>query len=188
MKRRAFLGQTGAAFGGSWITMTLPAILATASAASAARADDQAFRVLSPSEATEFEAIAAQIIPSGDTPGATEAGVIWFIDRALADLEPTALEPLREGLLGLQVDIRETYAAESFASLDNARQIEVLRGIDDTPFFDTLRFLTIAGMFCNPSQGGNRDGVGWKLIGFEGPLPTQPPFGYYDADYAKRGA
>lgn len=188
MKRRAFLGHTGAAVGGGWITMTMPAILATAGAASAARAQDRAFRVLSPSEATEFEAIAAQIIPSGDTPGATEAGAIWFMDNALADSDATALERLREGLLGLQADIRETYAAESFASLDRARQIEVLSGIEDTPFFDTLRFLTLAGTFCSPSQGGNRDGVGWKLVGFEGPLPTQPPFGYYDADYMTKGA
>ena len=188
MKRRAFLGHTGAAFGGSWITMTLPAILAASGAASSARAEGNAFRILSPSEAIEFEAIAAQIIPSGDTPGATEAGVIWFMDTVLADNESAALVPLREGLLSLQADIRETYDAGSFASLENSRQIETLQQIENTPFFDTLRFLTVAGMFCNPSQGGNRDGVGWKLIGFEGPLPTQPPFGYYDADYMKQRA
>jgi hypothetical protein len=43
-------------------------------------------------------------------------------------------------------------------------------------------------MFSNPSYGGNRDEVGWKLIGFEAPHPWQPPFGYYDADYAEKGA
>lgn len=188
MKRRDFLGQTGAAFSGSWIALSLPAILATASTARKARAEGQGFRVLSPTEAEVFAAIAALIIPSGDTPGATEAGVIYFMDAALADLEPATLEPLKQGLLGLQTTVRETYAVESFVELDNNQQIETLRGIEDTPFFQTLRFLTLAGMFCNPSQGGNRDGVGWALVGFEGPLPTQPPFGYYDADYAKKGA
>ena len=188
MKRRTFLGHTGTAVGGSWITMTLPAILASASLAATARAESATFRVLSPSEAAEFEAIAAQIIPSGDSPGATEAGVVWFMDTVLADSESGALEPLRQGLLSLQNDIRETYGAGSFTSLENGQQIETLQGIENTPFFDTLRFLTVAGTFCNPSQGGNRDQVGWKLIGFEGPLPTQPPFGYYDADYMKKGA
>jgi len=188
MKRRAFLGQGGAAIGGSWIALTMPAILASSSLAATARAEGGTFRVLSPSEAAEFEAIAAQIIPSGATPGATEAGVVWFMDTVLAGVESGALEPLREGLLSLQSDIRETWGAASFASLGNEQQIEALRAIENTSFFSTVRFLTVAGTFCSPSQGGNRDQVGWKLIGFEGPLPTQPPFGHYDADYMKKGA
>jgi len=188
MKRRSFLRHSGTAFGGSWIAMSLPAILAAATTAGEARAHDQGFRVLSLAEAADFAAIAAQIIPSGATPGATEAGVIYFMDAALADLEPAALEPLRLGLLDLQATVRKTYSVDAFVDLDNEQQIEILRGIEDTPFFQTLRFFTVAGTFCNPSQGGNRDGVGWELIGFDGPLPTQPPFGYYDADYVKKGA
>jgi hypothetical protein len=38
-------------------------------------------------------------------------------------------------------------------------------------------------MFTLPTYGGNRDGVGWKLIGFEDRHTFQPPFGYYDRDY-----
>ena len=33
--------------------------------------------------------------------------------------------------------------------------------------------------------GGNRDRVGWKLIGFEDRMAYQPPFGYYDAHVDK---
>jgi len=168
--------------------MTLPAMLAAAGVAAEARAQGAGFRVLSSSEAAEFEAIAAQIIPSGDTPGATEAGVIFFMDTVLAGSESGKLEPLQQGLLSLQNDLRETYGVDSFAGLENGQQIETLQRIEDTPFFNTLRFLTLAGTFCNPSQGGNRDQVGWQLVGFDGPLPTQPPFGYYDADYMKKGA
>ncbi len=36
------------------------------------------------------------------------------------------------------------------------------------------------GFLGNPSYGGNRDHVGWKLIGFEDRMAFQPPFGYYD--------
>jgi hypothetical protein len=32
-------------------------------------------------------------------------------------------------------------------------------------------------------KGGNRDGVGWKVIGREREHTFQPPFGYYDKDY-----
>ena len=41
------------------------------------------FEVFTPEQAKEVEAIAARIIPTDELPGATEAGVVYFIDRAL---------------------------------------------------------------------------------------------------------
>ena len=35
-------------------------------------------------------------------------------------------------------------------------------------FFDLLRTHVIAGFFADPVHGGNRDLIGWKLIGFPG--------------------
>jgi len=35
-------------------------------------------------------------------------------------------------------------------------------------FFNLLRSHTMAGFFADPVHGGNRDMVGWKLIGFPG--------------------
>lgn len=43
-------------------------------------------------------------------------------------------------------------------------------------FFELLRAYTIAGFFADPLYGGNRDMVGWKLIGF----PGVPVTGYTD--------
>jgi hypothetical protein len=43
--------------------------------------------------------------------------------------------------------------------------------------------LTLVGMFALPKYGGNRDGVGWKLLGFQDQHIFEPPFGYYDRDY-----
>lgn len=187
MQRRNFLRHGGSALGGSLIALSMPAIMATANVAARAATEQSQFRVLSASEATELEAIAARIIPSGESPGAREAGVIYFIDTVLADIEPEVTEPMRNGLANLHDLIHEAYDTSSFAALKQAQQIEALQAIEDTEFFGTVRFLTIAGMFCDPSHGGNREKVGWKLIGFEGPMGTQPPFGYYDADYARKG-
>jgi gluconate 2-dehydrogenase gamma chain len=39
---------------------------------------------LTASEAADIDAVAARIVPTDDTPGAREAGVVYFIDRALA--------------------------------------------------------------------------------------------------------
>ena len=57
---------------------------------------------------------------------------------------------------------------------------------DASPFFETVRVHTIIGFLIDPEsgRGGNRDGVGWKLIGRDREHMFQPPFGYYDKDYA----
>jgi gluconate 2-dehydrogenase gamma chain len=188
MKRRDFLARTGAAIGGSRIAMSLPAILATSAVACRARDEGSPFTVLTASEASEFAAMAAQIIPSGGSPGATEAGVIYFIDAVLANPQADLLEPMREGLTRLQASARTAHGVESFSALHHEQQIAALTAIEDTDFFGAVRFLTVAGMFADPSYGGNRDELGWKLIGFDSQQPAQPPFGYYDADYMAKGA
>jgi hypothetical protein len=38
-------------------------------------------------------------------------------------------------------------------------------------------------MFSLPEYGGNRNGAGWTLIGFEDAHIFHPPFGHYDRDY-----
>jgi hypothetical protein len=38
------------------------------------------------------------------------------------------------------------------------------------------------GLVSIPEHGGNRDGIGWDLLGFETAYAYQPPFGYYDRD------
>src|SRR5262245_36499531 len=47
-------------------------------------AGDPKIAFLTAAEAADIEAVAAQIIPTDDSPGAREAGVVYFIDRALA--------------------------------------------------------------------------------------------------------
>jgi gluconate 2-dehydrogenase gamma chain len=139
---------------------------------------------LSAAEAADVAAVAAQIIPTDDTPGAREAGVVNFIDRALATFLSQLASDYRTQLAEFQAVFRQRHpGAASFASLPSAQQVEYLAAIDHTPFFDTTRLLTLLGMFSLPLYGGNRDGVGWKLIGFEDRHFFQPPFGHYDRGY-----
>jgi len=136
------------------------------------------------SEAADVEAVAAQIVPTDDSPGAREAGAVYFIDRALATFFSQLAGDYRSQLAAFQSEFRKQHAGSaSFASLSSDQQIAYLKGIDKTPFFNTTRLLTLLGMFSLPSYGGNRDSVGWKLIGFEDAHVFQPPFGYYDRDY-----
>ena len=145
------------------------------------RAASGALKFFSPEQAKEVEAMAAQIIPSDDTPGAREAGVIRFIDRNLVEYE-TERQPDYIAGLGLLAE----KAGGRFADLDSARQIEVLHGIEKTEFFGLVRRHTIMGFFSNPHYGGNLDKIGWKLIGFQDAFVFQPPFGYYDGPEGQR--
>jgi gluconate 2-dehydrogenase gamma chain len=137
--------------------------------------------VLSAGESQEIEALAAQIIPSDGTPGAREAGVIYFIDRALATFDADKRALYTEGLRQAQDKRRELFpASQSIAALQPDQQMRLLHAIENTAFFDQLRTHTIMGFFGNPSYGGNRDQAGWKLIGFDDRHQFEPPFGYYD--------
>ena len=145
---------------------------------------DATISLLTAAEAADVEAIAAQIVPSDDSPGAREAGAIYFIDKALATFFSQLASDYRAQLASFQRGYRERYpAANSFASLTSDQQIEYLTSVEKTPFFNTTRLLTLLGMFTLPVYGGNRNGAGWKLIGFEDRHVFHPPFGYYDRDY-----
>ena len=43
------------------------------------------------------------------------------------------------------------------------------------------RALTLAGVFADPSYGGNRNGIGFQILDMKHQAAFQPPFGYYDA-------
>jgi gluconate 2-dehydrogenase gamma chain len=147
-------------------------------------AGEAATSFLTAPEAADVEAVAAQIIPSDETPGAREAGVVHFIDRALATFLSQLATDYRAQLTEFRSTFRERHPdVTSFAALPSDGQIEYHRTIDRTPFFDTTRLLTLLGMFSMPAYGGNRNGAGWTLIGFEDRHAFQPPFGYYDRDY-----
>ena len=139
------------------------------------------YTLLGAADAADVEALTSQIIPSDDTPGAREAGATYFIDRALGSFFAHWRPGFMRGLADFQSAARAAHPqAASFAALSSDRQIEFLRTVDRTPFFEQARLLTCCGMFMDPSYGGNRDLIGWKLMGFEDQHTFEPPFGYYD--------
>jgi choline dehydrogenase-like flavoprotein len=113
-------------------------------------------------------AITAQIIPTDDLPGARDAGVVLFIDRALATFLSQLAADYRPQLVAFQAACRARHpGAASSASLTSEQQLEYLRTIDQTSFFVATHLLTLLGMFSLPEYGGNRGEVGWRLIEVE---------------------
>jgi gluconate 2-dehydrogenase gamma chain len=187
LSRRAFLASSISLAKGSCIALTLPLILSACQRAEEARQNGESFKTLTQEDASELAAIAARIIPTDETPGATEAGVVYFMDQVLGDNREEQLEFIRAGLRELQTAGALQFNAPYFHVLDAAQQDQLLAGMEQTEFFATVRFLTVAGLFALPEYGGNRDKIGYKLIGFEDRHAWQPPFGFYDADYIARG-
>tara|TARA_B110000914_G_scaffold47634_1_gene40579 strand:- start:842 stop:1423 length:582 start_codon:yes stop_codon:yes gene_type:complete len=187
MSRRAFLNAGGDAAKGSCIILTMPMILTACGQANDARTSNNDFQLLSEEEVLEYSAISARIIPSNGTPGATEAGVIYFIDSVVADNREVEHQILKDGLATLQSEGAAQFGVASFYLLKDEQQDQLLRQIESSEFFNTIRFLTVAGMFSSPEYGGNRDKVGFELLGFTDQHAWQPPFGFYDADYAEKG-
>src|ERR1700691_6019840 len=84
-----------------------------------------------PGDAAEIKAIAAQIIPDDNTPGAGTAGVIWFIDRSLAGFDRDKQDLYKRGLLDTQAKRGELFpGSASISSLNNAQQIALLKAIE----------------------------------------------------------
>jgi gluconate 2-dehydrogenase gamma chain len=145
------------------------------------------FEYLDGATAKEVEAMVERILPSDETPGAKEAGVIYFIDRALTTFDKDKQSAYRDGLKTVEEKRAEMFpGSTTIAALSESQQIELLTAVEHSDFFQLLRFHTLAGFLGDPSYGGNRDQVGWKLIGFEHAMMYQPPFGYYDRE-AKEG-
>jgi gluconate 2-dehydrogenase subunit 3-like protein len=203
LSRRRFLlhGFTGVS--AAWVTTHWPAVLAAVDHAHAAArsATPPKFEFLTPEQGAEIDAITARIIPTDETPGAREAGVVYFIDRALKTFASDFQKNLNDGLPELQARAREMYPSiQKFSAATPEQQDAILHSLDQKSpaverpfrsrheaqdFFETLRSLTIHGFLIDPDSdtGGNRDGVGWKVIGREREHMFQPPFGFYDKDY-----
>jgi gluconate 2-dehydrogenase gamma chain len=201
--RRAFLASAATGLGGAWLSVNWPAALAASAHARAAALPGAApaLGFLSPAEAVEISAMAARIIPSGGSPGATEAGAVYFIDRALATFAADRQPAFRDGFVKTQTQLRARFpGVQRFSDASAEQQDEFLASIDVLPgpegrpsrpasaasdFFNDLRAGTIAAFLIDPESeyAGDHRGVGWQVIGREAAHAFEPPFGFYDKDY-----
>lgn len=189
VNRRAFLAAASAA-GAAWLAADPDLLHAALAHARRTIASPPPYRfaALTAAEAAGLEAIAMRILPSDETPGAKEAGVIHFMDKALATYAAERKAPVLAGLADLDKRARARWpGTASFAALTPARQDELLKTREKSEFFKEIRDASVIGMFANPSYGGNQNQAGWKLLGFQAHGVYQPPFGYYDAEARKGG-
>jgi len=87
-------------------------------------------------------------------------------------------ETYRTGIRAADDYCREHFAGKAFNEMASGEQDQLLAalekgeaelpGVKARSFFALLLQNTVEGFFADPLYGGNRDMVGWKLIGFPG--------------------
>lgn len=171
--RRELLKSAGVCLVATGIARPLAAMAAAASTQTA---------TLTEGEWRCLEAACERILPRDEQPGATDAGCVNFIDKALAHEDAAALPLYRGALAALDAYCRGKHG-NGFADLPTTTQDQILSAIDTgalapwpaalgrpQDFFATLRFHTLAGFLADPKYGGNRAFAGWRAVGFPGPL------------------
>jgi gluconate 2-dehydrogenase gamma chain len=195
--RRAFLVGTALGAGAAATTALVPEALAKTQKQHHAAMDapatghaDHGMEHMSNSHGAFFNdddsrtvtAFAERLMPGAPgMPGATDAGVLNYIDLALAGAYADQQEFYRAGLTQLDAYCSQTYG-KPFRSLTAAQQDETIAALEQNKvqsfvwptapaFFNTLRTHTMEGMFADPIYGGNKDFAGWRLVGFPGAQP-----------------
>ncbi len=187
--RREFLINSVSGLSAAWVAANYSGIVEAEDFVQQAARNGQPAKLqfFTADQAAEVEAMAAQIIPTDSTPGAREARVINFIDRALVTFEKSEQPAYTKGLQDLEAQTKQLFpSATKFSALTSEEQIKVLTAMEKTPFFNLVRTHTITGFFASPVHGGNQNKVGWKLVNYDDSLNHKPPFGYYDAQLAQK--
>jgi gluconate 2-dehydrogenase gamma chain len=133
---------------------------------------------LTAAEADLLEAICARIIPTdANGPGAREARAAHYIDRALGGALSATRQAYSAGLAAFDAYCKSSRRAP-FLELSARDQDSVLIDVEtgaatgftgsSALFFAMVRSHTLQGTFGDPFYGGNRNFVGWDLIGYPG--------------------
>jgi|CXWL01.1.fsa_nt_gi gluconate 2-dehydrogenase gamma chain len=138
----------------------------------------------------EFVTLSAavdRLIPKDEDPGALEANVPEYIDRILQSPEIKKLkEDFVPGVAALERRAQRMFKV-GFAQATAAQQDELLAIFKESEersgearWYEMLMTLTMEGFLGDPSYGGNKNRVGWQLVGFElvGREASEPQEGY----------
>jgi gluconate 2-dehydrogenase gamma chain len=193
--RRKFIQVTTAAAAGSMVGCTY---------------QKSPWRFFTIEEGQTVAAICERIIPADQDPGATEAGVVNFIDLQLMGPYKRHRASYRQGIRGLEQTSLKMFG-HRFTELGPERQDAVLKelervaaaektrkgvssagetrkgqskGQSSEDFFALILSHTMQGFYGDPRHGGNRGRVSWKMLG----LPYPPIRGrlHYDLTKAVR--
>lgn len=171
LDRRTFL-LTGVAGFGS--IMLMPSCLSRTTSSWQFFTDEEAACVM---------ALCEQIVPADEHGGgATEAGVISYIDRQLVAVFDYDQVLYQQGISALQNSCLDLHG-KRFEALDKEIQYDLCTAmeegtlpgeywgeLDQTRFFQLLIRHSMQGFYGPPRHGGNKDYMSYRMMGLEFPL------------------
>jgi len=140
----------------------------------------QSFQAFTEEEAACLSALCEQIIPRDEYAGATDAGVIGFIDKQSKLRFPAERTLFKDGVASLQAWCKKTHS-KLFEELDAATQITVMQSMErdeiksdlwkvsPKEIFNKLLDRTMQGFYGSPRHGGNKDYVSFKMMRLDYP-------------------
>lgn len=122
-------------------------------------------------------AIADRLVPADETgPGAKDVDVAAFFGRVFDDPRLGTLHPLLKRGCAFLMKAARAEGNKAFVDLDVAAQDDLLLrlsenqmrpdGFHGPTFVRVMLALTLEGFLGDPRHGGNKDGVGWRVVGF----------------------
>lgn len=140
------------------------------------------YRFFTSEEAPCIIAFCEQIIPRDESPGATDAGVIFYIDRQLSGVFHYDQETYRNGIRNLQAYCKGKYG-KTFESLIPDDQIQIMKAMESnhisesewpkgkaSDFFNLVLSHTMQGFYGSPIHGGNKDYMSFEMLRIDYPL------------------
>jgi hypothetical protein len=134
---------------------------------------------------TTLRALLDRLIPADDFPGALQSGVDGYVTRQLAGDCAREASWIATGLAHLDREAAARYDGRAFDSIGEANQdallheIEAGRTVCSWPseisavvFFTRMVELAHEGYYADPGNGGNRDAVSWRMIGYDPRTPN----------------
>lgn len=133
-------------------------------------------------EANCVIALCEQIIPKDQSPGATDAGVIHYIDRQLSEVFHYHQDAYRNGIKNLQAYCQAKHA-KPFESLSPDIQVSIMEMLENnqlkenewgktkpSDFFNLVLSHTMQGFYGSPIHGGNKDYMSFEMLRIDYPL------------------
>jgi len=140
------------------------------------------YRFFTPQEADCIIAFCEQLIPKDQSPGATDAGVVFYIDRQLASVFNYDQDTYRNGIKNLQDYCTNTYKS-AFEKLSSDDQIKILTAMESnqisedkwpkqkpSDFFNLVLSHAMQGFYGSPIHGGNKDYMSFEMLRIDYPL------------------
>lgn len=135
-----------------------------------------------PQEADCVTALCEQIIPRDQSPGAIDAGVIYYIDRQLSGVFHSHQDTYRQGIQKLQAYCKDQYS-KNFETLSFDDQQKILTLMESNQmnetewketkpadFFNLILSHTMQGFYGSPIHGGNKDYMSFEMLRIDYPL------------------